>query len=212
LAIVFAAQKNFRASFLAMGAATVIDACDGPLARLLQVKNRVPSFDGALLDNIVDYLTYTIAPIFLMLEAEIIPTTRWGLLLACFVAIAGVYGFCRTDAKTSDHYFLGFPNYWNLVALYLFCLGFGTNFNVAVLLILGVLVLVPLKYIYPNRTVALRPLTLTLGIIWAVVTIAMLAMLPTVNTALLTASLSFIVYYLAASFILHARASLKLAR
>jgi phosphatidylcholine synthase len=75
-----------------------------------------------------------------------------------------------------------------------------------------VLVLVPLKYIYPNRTVALRPLTLTLGIIWAVVTIAMLAMLPTVNTALLTASLSFIVYYLAASFILHARASLKLAR
>ncbi len=137
LAIFFASRGDFRASFLAMGAATIIDCSDGPLARWLMVKIRVPTFDGALLDNIVDYLTYTVAPVFLMLEAGIIPDSRWGLALACFVMLASVYGFCHTEAKTPDHYFLGFPNYWNLVAFYLYCLGSGTVFNVAVLLLLA---------------------------------------------------------------------------
>ena len=137
LAIFFASRLDFRASFLAMGAATIIDCSDGPLARWLMVKTRVPSFDGALLDNIVDYLTYTVAPVFLMLEAGIIPTSSWGLALACFVMLASVYGFCHTEAKTPDHYFLGFPNYWNLVAFYLYCLGSGTVFNIVVLMVLG---------------------------------------------------------------------------
>ncbi len=212
IAIYSAAHANYRASFLAMGAATIIDSSDGPLARMLMVKIRVPSFDGALLDNIVDYLTYTVAPVFLMLEAGIIPNSRWGLALACFVMLASVYGFCQTRAKTDDHYFLGFPNYWNLVAFYLFCLGSGTRFNVAVLLLLGVMVLVPLRYIYPNRTVPLRALTLTLGIIWGVLTVAMLLMLPTVNRVMLWAALGFIAYYFIASFILHARAALSARR
>jgi phosphatidylcholine synthase len=173
------------------------------------VKIRVPSFDGALLDNIVDYLTYTVAPVFLMLEAGIIPNSRWGLALACFVMLASIYGFCQTRAKTDDHFFLGFPNYWNLVAFYLFCLGYNTTFNVAVLLIFGVMVFVPMRYIYPNRTVQLRPLTLTLGIIWGVVTVVMLLMLPAVNRVMLWAALSFIAYYFIASFILHTLAVMR---
>ena len=209
IAIFSAAHGNYRASFLAMGAATIIDSSDGPLARMLMVKIRVPSFDGALLDNIVDYLTYTVAPVFLMLEAGIIPNTRWGLALACFVMLASIYGFCQTRAKTDDHFFLGFPNYWNLVAFYLYCLGCGTTFNVAVLLIFGVMVFVPLRYIYPNRTVQLRPITLTLGIIWGVVTVAMLLMLPEVNRVMLWAALSFIAYYFIASFILHTLAVIR---
>jgi len=209
LAIYFASQRDFRASFLAMGAATIIDSSDGPLARWLMVKTRVPAFDGALLDNIVDYLTYTVAPVFLMLEAGIVPGSRWGLGLACFVMLASVYGFCRTQAKTEDNYFLGFPNYWNLVAFYLFCLGAGTVFNVAVVLLFAVMVFMPLKFIYPNRTVPLRPVTLTLGIIWAFVTVAAVLMLPAVNPVMLWAGLSFIAYYLIASFVLQARAALK---
>ena len=74
-----------------MGVATIIDSSDGPLARWLMVKTRVPAFDGALLDNIVDYLTYTVAPVFLMLEAGVLPGSRWGLTLACFIMLAMVY-------------------------------------------------------------------------------------------------------------------------
>ncbi|HEY6418851.1 MAG TPA: CDP-alcohol phosphatidyltransferase family protein [Candidatus Binataceae bacterium] len=212
LAIYFASRWEFRASFIAMGAATFIDSSDGPLARLVNVRARVPSFDGALLDNIVDYLTYTVAPVFLMIEAGITPSNWVGLGLACLVMLASAYGFCQTTAKTEDHYFLGFPNYWNLVAFYLYCLGLSPTFNAAILALFAVMVFVPIKYIYPNRTVELRPLTLTLGIIWAAITIAMLAMLPNVNAVMLFASLSFIAYYLIASFALHARAAFATPR
>ena len=44
------------------------------------------------------------------------------------------------------------------------------------------------------------------------VTLALLAELPANHPVLLFASLSFITYYLVASFILHARAALKLRR
>ncbi|HUA32032.1 MAG TPA: CDP-alcohol phosphatidyltransferase family protein [Candidatus Binataceae bacterium] len=205
LALYFAAEGDFRNSFIAMGVATFIDSSDGPLARLLNVKLRTPSFDGALLDNIVDYLTYVAAPVFLMIEAGIIPDDKLGLVIACFVMVAASYGFCQTNAKTHDHYFLGFPNYWNLIAFYLFCLEWGRFFNLAILLSFGILVFIPIRFIYPNRTVPLRPLTLSLGIAWAGITIFMLFMLPEVNRVLLFASLSFIAYYLAASLFLHAR-------
>lgn len=205
LAIYFAGEHEFAWSFIAMGVATFIDSSDGPLARLVNVKQRVPTFDGSLLDNIVDYLTYTVAPVFLMLESGIIAKTTPGLALACFVMLASAYGFCRTDAKTPDHYFLGFPNYWNVVALYLFCLAWPPEANWIVLLIFAIGVFVPLKYIYPNRTVPLRPITISYGIVWAVVTFAMLPMLPRVNRVMLWISLSFIVYYFAASFFLNAR-------
>ncbi len=207
LAIYYASEGEFRASFIAMAAATFIDSSDGALARLVNVRARTPSFDGSLLDNIVDYLTYTVAPVFLMLEAAIIPDTWPGLTLACFVMLASAYGFCQTNAKTADHYFLGFPNYWNLIAFYLYCLAFPTGIAAAILAVFGVLVFVPIKYIYPSLTEPLRPITIAYGLVWGVVTIAMLPMLPEVNPVLLAISLSFVAYYLIASFVLHARAA-----
>ena len=53
---------DYRAAFLWMVAATFIDATDGMLARLARVKERAPDFDGARLDDIVDYLTYRVCP------------------------------------------------------------------------------------------------------------------------------------------------------
>ena len=44
------------------------------------------------------------------------------------------------------------------------------------------------------------------SVIWAVVTLVMLFELPAVNPILLAVSLSFIAYYLFASFVLHALA------
>lgn len=212
LSIDYAARGDFRMSFIAMAAATAIDSSDGPLARLLEVRRRIPHFDGALLDNVIDYLTYVLAPVFLMLRAGILQPGFSGYLVGSFVMVASGYGFCHVEAKTGDHYFRGFPSYWNLAAFYLFCLGLGNFFNTIIVAVLAVLVFVPIKYIYPNRTEPLRRLTLTLAIAWGIVTLAMLPELPNHNPAMLYASLSFIGYYFAASFILHARAAIKLAR
>ena len=205
LSIEYAAELNFRASFMAMALAIAIDSSDGVLARAVKVRQRVPRFDGALLDNMVDYLTYVVAPAFLMIRAGILLPGHAGLVLGSAVMLASAYGFCRVDAKTEDHYFLGFPSYWNLVAFYLFCLRLPPFINTLIVAAFAAMVFVPIKYIYPSRTVPLRPLTVTLGVIWGIVTIAMLPMLPAVNPILLCASFSYIVYYLVVSFFLHGR-------
>jgi len=205
LSIEYAAQFDFRASFGAMALAIVIDSSDGFLARAVNIRQRLPLFDGALLDNVVDYLTYVLAPVFLMLRAGILLHGGAGLALGSLVMLASAYGFCRIDAKTEDHYFLGFPSYWNMVAFYLFCLHLSPTANSAIVVAFAAMVFVPIKYIYPSRTVPLRPLTMTLGIIWGVVTVAMLPMLPAVSPVLLYVSLSYIVYYFVVSFALHGR-------
>src|SRR5262245_66516026 len=57
---------RYRAAFFWMAGATVVDATDGILARLASVKERTPTFDGARLDDIVDYLTFVFLPVLLL--------------------------------------------------------------------------------------------------------------------------------------------------
>jgi phosphatidylcholine synthase len=199
----FSATGNFRAAFIMMAIAIFIDSTDGPLARAVDVRQQLPWFDGALLDNIVDYLNYVAAPAFLMIRARLLMPGATGVSVAGFVMVASAYGFCRVDAKTADHYFLGFPSYWNVVAFYCFCLGLPPALNTLVIVILGVMVLIPTKYIYPNRTEPMRPLTLALATIWAPIMVALLIELPAHHPILLYTSFTFIVYYFVMSFALH---------
>jgi hypothetical protein len=116
LLIVIAAIDGDAVRALWLGlAALVIDGTDGMLARRLRVKETIPWFDGAMLDNIVDYLTYAFAPIVLLWTGGYLPNGFIGAALAALPLLASSYQFCRTDAKTDDHFFLGFPSYWNLL-------------------------------------------------------------------------------------------------
>ena len=90
------------------------------LARLVGVKQVLPSFDGARLDDICDFLTYTFLPLLLVWRIGVVPPAEQWIILVPLVASA--YGFCQTLAKTPDGFFLGFPSYWNIVALYLYVL------------------------------------------------------------------------------------------
>lgn len=198
------AARDFRGAFILMAVAIIIDSADGTFARCLRVRERIPIFDGALLDNIIDYLNYVAVPLFLMLRAAILPRTLGGYFAAALVMLASAYGFSRLDAKTEDHYFLGFPSYWNLVALYLFCLHYAPQVNVIITVALALMVFVPIKYIYPSRTAPLRWLTLTLAILWTPVTLALIPSLPAPKPFLLYTSLAFILYYFVMSFALHA--------
>ena len=51
-------SSRYRDAFLLMVLATFLDATDGVLARAAAVKEVLPRFDGARLDDIVDYLTF----------------------------------------------------------------------------------------------------------------------------------------------------------
>ncbi len=112
-------SSRYRDAFLLMALATFLDATDGVLARAAAVKAVLPGFDGARLDDIVDYLTFVFLPALLLYQSGALPS-GWGALVASCILLSSAYGFASGDAKTDDHFFTGFPSYWNIVALYLY--------------------------------------------------------------------------------------------
>ncbi len=101
-------------------------------------------------------------PCLLLLRTEILPSQD-AIWLAALPLIASAYGFCQKEAKTADHYFLGFPSYWNIIAFYLYVLKAAPWVNAFVIIFLSIMVFVPIKYIYPSRSPRFRALTNVLG-------------------------------------------------
>ncbi len=206
LLIVLAAIEGNVAQALWLGlAALVIDGTDGMLARRFDVKERLPSFDGALLDNIVDYLTYVFAPVVLLLQSGYLPEGWLGTVVAAVPLIASSYQFCRTDAKTPDHFFLGFPSYWNVVAFYAIVMDLAPSTVAIVVVVCALLVPVPIGYIYPSRMHEFRTLTLVLSGLWLVAYAVLVAQLPAPSRVVAYLSLGYIAYYVGLSLFLEAK-------
>jgi phosphatidylcholine synthase len=185
--------------------ATVIDATDGTLARRLRVKQLLPTFDGAKLDDIVDYLNYVVVPVVLAEHAALVPAGVPGLLAAAVPLIASGYGFCQVEAKTSDHFFTGFPSYWNVVVFYFYALATPVWLNVVLLVLLSALVFVPIRYLYPSRNPTARRTTYVLGVAWTCALVLLLWQFPAPSRRLAQVSLIFPAYYMLLSFHLHFR-------
>ena len=200
LLIVVAAMDGdaIRALWL-MLAALVIDGTDGMLARRLRVGETIPWFDGARLDDIVDYITYAFVPMLLLWTGDYLPEGFWGKAVAAIPLLASSYQFCRSDAKTEDHFFLGFPSYWNVVAFYVVVLELSTAVTVVILLACAALVFVPIKYVYPSRTDAVWVLNLSLAGVWLVLYGVILATFPDPKMFFVWLSLAYVAYYVVVS-------------
>ena len=181
----------------------VVDATDGFLARAFRVHEVVPDVNGSHLDDIVDYLTFVFVPAFLMYQAGRLPA-GWGLPVVSAMLVSSVVAFAKADAKSADHFFTGFPSYWNIVALYLVGLGVTPWLNAVILLALCALVFVRIGYVYPSRTPTLRRLTLLLGCAWGALLIYEILRFPATDVWL-PVSLVFPAYYVILSLVLHAR-------
>ena len=200
LLIVLAAFDGDAITALWIGlAALVVDGTDGMLARTARVKETIPWFDGARLDDIVDYLTYVFAPVVLLWTTGALPDGAPGWVLAALPLLASSYQFCRVDAKTDDHTFLGFPSYWNVVAFYVIVLDLDRVTVATILVVCSLLVFVPVRYLYPSRTQAFRSLSLVLTAVWIGTYAMLLVEYPSVNPLVVAASLGYLVYYLAVS-------------
>jgi len=198
-ALLLIEQGKFPEAFSLLALAVLIDASDGTLARLARVKGVIPWFDGDRLEDIIDYLNYVLVPCLLLIRADLLPQAD-ALWLAAAPLVASAYGFCQKEAKTEDHFFLGFPSYWNIVAFYLYVLQMPRWINGFLILILSFLVFVPIKYLYPSRSPVLRELTVTLGIIWGFLVFLMIYELPEPPSFIVFTSLLFPAYYFILSF------------
>jgi len=194
--------EDVRWTFVLMLVATLIDATDGMLARWVRVKDVLPGFDGRRLDDIVDFLTYTVLPLFLIWRTALLPAGWEPVLLLPLIASA--YGFSQVAAKTPEGFFLGFPSYWNLVAFYLYVLPMPAWLRVGLVIVLAVLTFVPSLYLYPTQHGRLNRVTNILGFVWALLLGAILIWWNSqpLLTWLALASLVFPVYYLTASWLI----------
>ena len=202
LSIIAINQQQWRLAFLWIAIAVLVDGLDGFLARAAHVHRVLPNFDGALLDNIVDYLNYVFVPAYFLYAAGLLPQ-QLELVLPITVLLASAYQFSQSDAKTDDHFFKGFPSYWNIVVVYLIMLGVSPWISAAIILFFSVMVFIPIKYIYPSRTNILPRLTLALGLVWAIMMVVMGILFPDQPAWLVWLSLLYPAYYYAIEFLSH---------
>jgi phosphatidylcholine synthase len=200
--IVLAAFQGDTSRALWLGLiALMIDSTDGTLARRFRVSEILPMFDGRRLDDIVDYLTYVFAPVLLLWSGGYLPTDGAGTIIAALPLLASSYQFCRVDAKTDDHFFLGFPSYWNVVAFYVIVFNLDPTTVSAIFAICSLLVFVPIRYLYPSRTTAFRSLTLLLTGIW-LLGYAIVLLDISISPLFAQFSLLYLVYYIGMSIYL----------
>lgn len=196
----------YREAFFWLALQIAVDSVDGVIARAARVSERLPWFNGAKLDDIIDYLTYVFVPALILWRAELLPEA-WTLPIASAVLLSSAYGFNRDDAKTADHFFTGFPSYWNIVVFYLMAAGWRAEVNAAILVAFVALVFVPIRYLYPSRAPVARRPTIALGAVWGLAMLVLLWQFPVVSRPLFWVSLLFPAYYVVLSIALQMRRS-----
>ena len=190
-----------RRIFLALTAAVVIDATDGTLARRWEVKRVLPAINGRIIDDIVDYLTYTFLPLLLIWRMGWVPAP--GAVWIAPAMVASLFGFANTGAKDEgEGFFLGFPSYWNVVAFYagFFHRLYGAGVNAVLLLLLALLTVLPVRFLYPN--LAPRPWRVPVvagAVLWLGAMLGLLRDYPEAPATLVWGSLLYPAFYVGLS-------------
>ena len=177
LALLAAVDGSIPEAFLWLAFALFVDGVDGTLARAVNVKQNTPEIDGAILDNIIDYLNYVVVPVFIFYSLGMAPEPY--LLLSCVaILLVSCFTFTNTNIKTDDFYFSGFPAIWNIVVLYFYILESSEFTNFIFVILFCVLTFIPFKYVHPFRVVEFRKITLIITFIWMITTTILLFDIP----------------------------------
>jgi len=165
LAMLAAVDEKWSLMLLWLLVALIVDSVDGPLARHYHVKTMWPTYDGALLDLIIDYLTYVFIPAFALFQSGLLPGwTGWCAIIV--ITYASVIYFVDTRMKTTDKSFAGFPACWNMVVLVLFALEPNFYLMLAITVALAATMFTNLKFVHPVRTERWRWITLPVALAW----------------------------------------------
>jgi phosphatidylcholine synthase len=165
LAMLAAAREKWDMMFLWLVVALIVDGIDGPLARRYHVKTNWPTYDGILLDLIIDYLTYVFIPAFALFQSGLMDGwTGWCAIIV--ITYASALYFVDTRMKTKDNSFAGFPACWNMVILVMFSLEPNFYLMLVIILLLAATMFTNLKFIHPVRTERWRTLSLSVALAW----------------------------------------------
>lgn len=167
LAMLAAVEGKWSLMFLWLVVALIVDGIDGPLARRYETQKNWPTYDGVLMDLIVDYLTYVFIPAFALFKYGLLSGwTGWLAIIA--ITYGSVVYFADTRMKTKDKSFAGFPACWNMVVLVLFAVHPSQTVTLVVVIFLTLAMFTNLKFIHPTRTKRWRNVSLPVSIAWVV--------------------------------------------
>jgi phosphatidylcholine synthase len=165
LAMLAAADEKWSMMLLWLVVALAVDGIDGPLARHYQVKTYWPTYDGVILDLIIDYLTYVFIPAFALFQSGLLPGwTGWFAIIV--ITYASALYFVDTRMKTKDNSFAGFPACWNMVVIVFFAITPNFYLMLAIIVALAGTMFTNLKFIHPVRTERWRWLSLPMALAW----------------------------------------------
>lgn len=167
LALLEAVREHWAGMFAWLGAALMVDATDGPMARRLDVVRLQPNWSGDILDLVVDFVTYVFVPAYAITASGLLLPIA-APLLGVGVVISGALYFADRRMKRDDNHFRGFPGLWNAAAFYLFLLHWPAALSSLAIAVLIVATFLPFYVLHPVRVERLRWLTLTLIAVWAV--------------------------------------------
>lgn len=167
LALLAAGNGDWSMMFFWLVVALIVDGIDGPLARRYDVKKNWPTYDGVLMDLIIDYLTYVFIPAYALFMSGLLPGwTGWIAIIA--ITYGSVIYFADTRMKTRDNSFAGFPACWNMLVLVLFAL--KPNFWIILIVVVALTytMFTNIKFIHPVRTERWRWISLPAAAAWVV--------------------------------------------
>ena len=165
LAMLSAVEGQWAMMFVWLVVALIVDGVDGPLARRFDVHRHWPTYDGVIMDMIVDYLTYVFIPAFALFNSGLLPGwTGWLAIIA--IVYGSVLYFADTRMKTRDYSFSGFPAAWNMVVLVLFALEPNFWVILGIVVVLTAAMFTNLKFIHPVRTARWRAVSLPVAVAW----------------------------------------------
>lgn len=166
-AMLSAVEEKWSLMFLWLVLALIVDGIDGPLARKYEVDKNWPTYDGVLLDLIIDFLTYVFIPAFALFKSGLLPGwTGWFAIIA--ITYGSVIYFADTRMKTKDKSFAGFPACWNMLVLVLFAVTPPKWLILGIVVALTFAMFTNLKFIHPTRTKRWRNISLPVSLLWVV--------------------------------------------
>lgn len=166
LAVLATQTQNWQGTFALLGIAMFVDAIDGPLARRLRVSERLPKWDGAALDYVIDYTTYVFVPAIIVANSGLLNGSA-GIIAAIVISVTGAIYFADRRMKQPDNSFRGFPAVWNMPVFVLFVFQPPAWITIVVILVLAVATFMPVHFVHPNRVIRWRSLTLAITAVWA---------------------------------------------
>jgi phosphatidylcholine synthase len=89
--------------------------------------------------------------------------------------ISSLYTFSRTDMKTIDNFFVGFPALWNVIAFYLFILQPGRITAAVTVGVFSTLTFAPIHFVHPVRAHRYQPWLTILAALWGASSLALLS-------------------------------------